>query len=83
MTKGEKMQGNQLRYILLEVTDKCNFRCKHCRVEGWEQIKKPLTTKEILSLIDQAKERGVKTITFSGGEPLLRKDIIELITYNC
>lgn len=75
------MQGNQLRYILLEVTDKCNFRCKHCRVEGWEQINNPLTKREVITLIDQAKEMGVKTITFSGGEPLLRNDIIELIKY--
>lgn len=72
---------NKLRYILLEVTDKCNFRCRHCRVYGWDEIQNPLTTKEIYSLIDQAKEMGVETITFTGGEPLLREDIISLIAY--
>ncbi|MFA5930950.1 MAG: radical SAM protein [archaeon] len=74
-------EDNKLRYILLEVTDKCNFRCRHCRVYGWDEIKNPLETKEIYSLIDQAKKMGVETITFTGGEPLLRSDIIEIIKY--
>lgn len=73
--------SNVLNYVLLEVTDDCNFSCEHCRVGKIGVIKDPLTYSEIKDLIIQATQLGAKVITFSGGEPLLRNDIIEIVNF--
>lgn len=66
--------------IQLMLTSKCNIRCKICDV--WKQeFTEQLTTDEVKSLIDQAIDMGIKTIYFTGGEALLRRDIFELINY--
>ncbi len=72
-----------LRRVYWEVTAGCNLRCIHCRrtdvlVKGSPD---ELTTKEAKSFIDQLAEMGRPVLIFSGGEPLFRKDIFELIEY--
>ena len=75
---------NQVRVapemIQLMLTSRCNIKCKICDV--WKQeFREELATDEVKSLIDQAIDMGIKTIYFTGGEALLRKDIFELINY--
>jgi MoaA/NifB/PqqE/SkfB family radical SAM enzyme len=67
------------------VTYSCQCRCVHCS-SGVPELKqrlkeKEITTWQIKDLIDQAILIGIPRITFFGGEPLLRKDIFELIRY--
>jgi MoaA/NifB/PqqE/SkfB family radical SAM enzyme len=67
------------------VTYRCQCRCVHCS-SGVPELKqsfrdKEMTTWQIKDLIDQATLIGIPRITFFGGEPLLRKDIFELIRY--
>lgn len=62
--------------IALNITEKCNLKCEMCRwwrkdIEGEE-----LSESEILQLITTIKAWGIRKINFSGGEPLLRKDVI-------
>lgn len=64
--------------LLWEITSKCNLKCLHCFVKPTKN-KKELTTKEALEIIDLLPKINVKKILFTGGEPLLRKDIFELI----
>ena len=65
--------------VSLKVTEKCNSRCITCNVWREQAEKKDLTIEEIESIFHQLKGAKIKTISFYGGEPLLRKDIGDLI----
>ena len=64
-------------------TKRCNLRCVHCyaRAEGENYKGNDLTTDEGKKLIDDLARFGVPVILFSGGEPLLREDLPDLIGY--
>ena len=62
-------------------TNKCNLKCKHCYQDAGEQKANELTTAEAKKLIDEIARAGFKIMIFSGGEPLLRPDIYELVAY--
>jgi MoaA/NifB/PqqE/SkfB family radical SAM enzyme len=62
------------------LTRRCNYRCKGCNV--WqEQDTKELSTQEIKDGLDTLRQLGVVEVVLSGGNPLLRKDIDEIIEY--
>ena len=61
------------------LTFRCNQRCKYCR--SWEIQDQELNTSEILNMIDSLRSMGTAWISFSGGEPLLREDLGEIIRY--
>lgn len=68
--------------LVLGLTYKCQLNCLHCGIKKDNFIKQnELTTKEMINVIDQAYELGVYYVNFTGGEPLLRKDLNELINY--
>lgn len=67
------------KIVVWTSTNKCNLDCKFCF--GREIGKKELGTGDAKQLILRMKERGSKYFVFSGGEPLLRKDIFELAEY--
>lgn len=72
----------QLRLIAWEVTRSCNLACKHCRAEAHlEPYPGELSTAEAKGLIDTFPELGSPILIFTGGEPLLRHDLFELIPY--
>lgn len=61
------------------ITYRCNFKCKYCSI--WNKNLEELNTKQVLFTIDKLSKCGTKAIAFSGGEPLLREDIKEIIEY--
>jgi AdoMet-dependent heme synthase len=65
-----------------EVTQSCDLACKHCRAAA-QPIAHPdeLTNAEGKALIDQIAEMGVPIFVFTGGDPMKRKDVFELIRY--
>jgi len=65
-----------------EVTQSCDLACKHCRAAA-QPIPHPdeLNTAEGKKLIDQIAEMGVPIFVFTGGDPLKRKDVFELVRY--
>jgi len=64
------------------VTRKCNLKCSHCYINATTQeLKNELTTEEAKFLMDQIAEVSRPLLVLSGGEPLLRADIYELIRY--
>ena len=70
------------RYIrrgFWSVTGRCNFRCRHCYMDAPDAILGELSTEEALDLIDQMAECGVLQVDITGGEPLVRKDLWQLI----
>lgn len=62
-----------------EVTMGCNMRCGHCGSSCAEALPDELTTEEALDLCDQIADLGLRWITLSGGEPLTRKDLPEIV----
>jgi radical SAM protein with 4Fe4S-binding SPASM domain len=68
-------------YIAWEVSLICNAQCVHCYSASGPTAKSTgeLNTEEALNMIDDLAESGLLILAFSGGEPLLRKDIFELI----
>jgi len=67
--------------IVWDVTYACNLHCKHCYARAGKPWKDELTTEEAKRAIDIFERAGVTIISFSGGEPLVRPDIMELVRY--
>lgn len=67
--------------ISWNVTNACNLRCAHCYRDAGEKIKEELNTQEGKALLRQIAQAGFKIMIFSGGEPLMREDIFELVEY--
>jgi len=68
--------------VVWNCTRRCNLRCVHCYSQSKnEHYEGELTTDEGKILIDQLAEFGVPVVLFSGGEPLLRDDVFDLIRY--
>jgi len=68
-----------LREIHWEVTNKCNFRCKHCLPMSGPARPGELTTKEAMAALNTFREAGASRIFFTGGEPFSRKDFLALL----
>ena len=62
-------------------THSCNFSCEHCMVNAGKPLKDELALEEIKKAIDDMAIMGVKYFIATGGEPLLRKDIVEVLSY--
>lgn len=69
-------------YLRVSITDRCNFRCVYCMPEdGFPATPKVehLTFDEIVRLVRIAASLGMKKIRLTGGEPLLRNDVVEMV----
>jgi len=66
-------------FISWEITNRCNYRCPYCSV--WKDRSKEPSLQEILATIDELYKAGTRFISFSGGEPLLRKDLSAIIEH--
>ncbi|MCX5694547.1 MAG: radical SAM protein [Candidatus Omnitrophica bacterium] len=65
----------------LELTYRCNLNCLHCYCSGLEYQDKELTTAEWKKIIDRMAKEGCLELCFTGGEPLIRKDFLEIYAY--
>lgn len=63
------------------VSNKCNFRCKHCFANSGLKLNEELTNVEKYKAIARLKKIGTQKVVFSGGEPLLNNEILNLIQY--
>jgi SynChlorMet cassette radical SAM/SPASM protein ScmF len=72
-----------LRTIYFYITNSCNLACAHCWLskEGHKSRGEELTTGEIASIMDQALPLGLESIKITGGEPLLRDDIADIVAH--
>jgi cyclic pyranopterin phosphate synthase len=73
--------GRRITYVRMSVTDRCDLRCRYCMAERMTFLprKEVLTLEEIVELADVFIGRGVKRIRLTGGEPLVRKGIGQLV----
>ena len=72
--------GNIKRKIIIELTNRCNLNCIHCCINA-NEYSKDLEKSDILKLFDKIAYWNPDSIVLSGGEPLMRSDIWELLEY--
>lgn len=73
--------GRVINYLRISVTDRCNLRCCYCMPEGVQDVgmKNILTFEEIWEIVRTGVSLGITHIRITGGEPLVRKDCVDLI----
>ncbi len=75
--------GREHDYLRISLTERCNLRCFYCMPEDGILLKDNdayMTQSEIISIAEKFVSLGVKKIRLTGGEPLVRKDIAEILT---
>jgi len=70
-----------IHYLRLSVTDLCNLRCRYCMPDGVEKLEREavLTYEEFLRLAALFAQCGIDTVRVTGGEPLVRKNVAQLV----
>ncbi|XP_038197481.1 molybdenum cofactor biosynthesis protein 1 isoform X2 [Arvicola amphibius] len=74
--------GRQHSYLRISLTEKCNLRCRYCMPEEGVSLTPKadlLTTEEILTLARLFVKEGVDKIRLTGGEPLIRPDVVDIV----
>lgn len=72
--------GREIRYLRLSVTERCTLRCVYCRrEEGICPKAAELSSVDFLRIAKACVDLGINRIRLTGGEPLLRKDIVEMV----
>jgi GTP 3',8-cyclase len=81
-TAAQDSYGRRIDYLRVSLTDRCNMRCVYCMpAVGMKFMPKPelLTTPELLLVIRAAAQAGFRKIRLTGGEPMLRPDLVEIV----
>ena len=76
------LHHRQINYIRVSITDKCNLRCIYCKPsQDFHQIERSqiLSYEEILRLIRVAVTCGISKVRLTGGDPLVRRDVMNLV----
>jgi len=74
--------NRKIHYLRISVTDRCNLRCKYCMPEAginWLKNEQILSLAEIVEVATVAVSLGIDKIRLTGGEPLVRQDILQLV----
>jgi cyclic pyranopterin phosphate synthase len=74
--------NRRINYLRISITDRCNLRCRYCMPkEGISQFghSEILRYEEVLRLSALALKKGISKIRITGGEPLVRKDVVQLV----
>ena len=83
MTQLIDTYGRGHRDMRVSLTDRCNLRCTYCMPHdfaAWLPSKDLLSTDELIELIEVAVSQGIDEIRLTGGEPMLRPDIVEIVS---
>lgn len=82
MTRFIDRFGREHRDLRVSLTDKCNLRCTYCMPQEqmqWLPSADLLSTEELLRIVRIAVDAGIEEVRLTGGEPLLRPDIVEIV----
>ena len=73
--------GREIDYMRISITDRCNLRCRYCMPEAVESVSHcdVLRYEEILRICRAAARLGISKFKITGGEPLVRRGIDELV----
>ena len=71
--------GRPVTNLRVSVTQRCNLRCIYCHAEGERSPESELPLEDIREILRVAAKLGMRSVKFTGGEPLLREDILEIV----
>ncbi|MFQ6083373.1 MAG: GTP 3',8-cyclase MoaA [Candidatus Aminicenantia bacterium] len=71
--------GREINYLRISLTQDCNLNCIYCHREGQENIDTTLTLKILERMVKDFASLGIKRVKLTGGEPLLRTDIVDIV----
>lgn len=72
--------NRNINYARISITDNCNLKCIYCMPNGYKPCdKKIINREEIKTLVEALASLGIKRIRLTGGEPLIRGDIVQII----
>ena len=78
--------GREISGVRVSLTDRCNFDCVYCHNEGLGDTRGPMepaddemTADDVIRFLEVAREFGVESVKFTGGEPMLRQDLEEIV----
>lgn len=76
--------GREINYLRVSITDRCNLRCRYCMPEdGVDKLEHRtiLSLEEMARLVGIAVKAGIKKVRLTGGEPLVRRNAVQLVKY--
>ena len=71
--------GREISYLRLSLTDRCNLRCTYCAAHSARPAGAPLQRHEVRRLVSIFGRLGVRRVRLTGGEPTLRKDLLDVV----
>ena len=71
--------GRPVTNLRISLTSRCNLSCIYCHAEGEKNPDTDMSTEEIIGIMNVAAKFGIRSIKFTGGEPLIRPDILDII----
>lgn len=72
--------GREVRSLRISVTQRCDLACEHCHKEGQRQSTQEMSPAEIERLVRIGASLGIRKVKLTGGEPLLRDDIVDIVS---
>jgi len=75
------LMGNSLGMLFIELTDQCNERCIHCYASSSPDCSDFLNLDEIKHSLDAARKMGRAFVQFTGGDPLIHKELVTAVVY--
>lgn len=78
----QAVQASKPLFAWFSLTEGCDLHCKYCFADSIKPLESELSTTEILPIIDNIAEAGTEAIVFGGGEPALRRDLVEIVQYS-
>ena len=75
----KEYQSRYIASVQWSITGKCNYKCRHCFMSAPEINAPELSHEEIMHIIDELSDCGVMRVQLTGGEPLIRKDFLEIV----
>lgn len=79
IVKGRIFSQKKPLIVGLNVTNRCNLKCRHCYGKYFNRTAREFTKEELFNLIEELNSLGTRVIYLGGGEPLIREDIGEII----
>ena len=78
-----KYPARYIRTAHWSITGRCNYRCKHCYMSAPEAKFGELSHEQIMRMVQELSDCGVMNVSLTGGEPLVRKDFLEIVDALC
>ncbi len=78
---GKKRRQPLPSSVMLEITQRCNLKCKFCYLGSCRESEPDMPLRKVFNILDQLQEAGCMEVILLGGEPVIRKDFVQIYRY--